>query len=152
MQLSLCHCILDINTHERAGVTQVDVNCRENDTYDPRDPANITPASTEQIEEMNVAMLEQQIQCLQHAICHRENDDGGQILEHYKCVSFSLQSSLQVALCRKDQARICCDFEVDPPSRCFSKGAISEVPQQPATCFYQRAWSWFEQSLMMVNV
>jgi len=35
---------------ERKDVTRVEVNDLENDNYDPRDPAYITPASNEQIE------------------------------------------------------------------------------------------------------
>jgi len=128
------------------------VNDLEDDTYDPRDPAYITPALKEQIEEINIAMLEQQIRRLQHAIFHRADDGERQILEHYKSILFSLQSSLQVALRRKDQAGSCCDSEVDMPSEHCSKSVISEVPRQPATCFHQSAWSWFEDSFMIFNM
>lgn len=137
---------------ERKDVTRVEVNEMENDNYDPRDPAYITPASNEQIEEINIAMLEQQIRCLQHAIFHRENDGERQILGHYKCVLFSLQSSLQIALQHKGQAGMVCDSEVDMPSGHCSKRVISKVPQQPVTCFHHSACSWFEDSFMTFNV
>merc|ERR1719223_1939298 len=89
------------STHERE---EAEVIGWEDDTYDPRDPANIMPASEEQIEEIQIAMLEQQIRCIQGSIVSRERDSERQILEHYKSVLFSLQCSLQTILDRKDGA------------------------------------------------
>ena len=68
------------------------------DNYDPRDLANILPASKVQMEEMNIAMLEQQIRCIQDAISKRENECRHQIIEHYKCELSRLQCSLQAIL------------------------------------------------------
>jgi len=72
------------------------------DEYDPRNPVYIMPASKQQIEEINIAVLEKQIHRLQGAISHRLHDDE-HILEHYQSVLLSLQRSLQAALHRREQ-------------------------------------------------
>mmetsp|Transcript_81334 Transcript_81334/g.157079 ORF Transcript_81334/g.157079 Transcript_81334/m.157079 type:complete len:130 (-) Transcript_81334:502-891(-) len=76
----------------------------EEDVYDPRNPDYILPASKLQVEEINIAMFEQQICRLQSAISNREDEDENQLLEHYRIVLFHLQCSLQAALDRRDQA------------------------------------------------
>jgi len=83
----------------------------EEDNYDPRNPDYILPASTVQVEEINVAMFEQQICRLQGAISHRENEDEQHLLEHYRRVLFHLQCSLQAALDRRDRTKICGDSD-----------------------------------------
>jgi len=75
------------------------------DKYDPRNPDYILPASTVQVEEINIAMFEQQICRLQCAISHRENEDEHHVLEHYKRVLFHLHRSLQAALDRRDRSK-----------------------------------------------
>mmetsp|Transcript_81332 Transcript_81332/g.157075 ORF Transcript_81332/g.157075 Transcript_81332/m.157075 type:complete len:136 (-) Transcript_81332:475-882(-) len=76
----------------------------EEDVYDPRNPDYILPASKLQVEEINIAMFEQQICRLQTAISHRASEDEELLLEHYRSVLFHLQCSLQAALHRRDQA------------------------------------------------
>jgi len=89
----------------------------EEDLYDPRNPDYILPASTLQVEEINIAMFEQQICRLQSAISHRENEDDEHLLEHYKTVLFHLQCSLQAALDRR--AGICVDSDDADAKRGF---------------------------------
>jgi len=83
----------------------------EEDMYDPRNADYILPASKLQVEEINVAMFEQQICRLQAAICHRESEGEEHLVEHYRTVLFHLQGSLQAALDRREQAGVCGDSD-----------------------------------------
>jgi len=88
----------------RSAVSNPNSQEEEEDTYDPRNPEYILPASTIQVEEINMAMFQHQIFRLQGAISQRKNKDEDHILEHYRKVLFHLQYSLQAVLDRRDRA------------------------------------------------
>merc|ERR1719410_1930158 len=83
----------------------------EEDMYDPRNPDYILPASTFQVEEINIAMFEKQIFRLQCAISQQKNENEERLLEHYRIELFHLQCSLRAALDRRDRAAKCGDSD-----------------------------------------
>lgn len=68
------------------------------DPYDPRNRHYIVPATKEQIEKLNIALLKRQMFHLEAAVVRRGSGTANHITEHYRHVHQDLKRSLEVAL------------------------------------------------------